>query len=102
MSMGTRRHLSVLITGAVLAAVCSAVPTAAQGGGGHISAAVSSLIDVGEDDVSRNPAVDVAQFGAQIRVDETDVGAFFIQFRSPLSKADRDGLFAVGVTFAQP
>ncbi len=63
---------------------------------------MSSLIDVGEDDVSRNPAVDVAQFGEQIRVDATDVGAFFIQFRSPLSKADRDGLFAVGVTFAQP
>ena len=45
MSMGTRRHLSVLITGAVLAAVCSAVPTAAQGGGGASAASAEQQAD---------------------------------------------------------
>ncbi|MDG2216634.1 MAG: S8 family serine peptidase [Acidimicrobiales bacterium] len=102
MRSGGQRRVSVLIAGAVLAAVCSAVPTAAQGGGGHPRSAVSSLVVVSEKDVSGNPEVRVAQFGAQILVDETGVGAFFVQFESPLSKTDRDGLFIAGVTFAQP
>ena len=99
---GGQRRISVLIAGAVLAAVCSAAPTAAQGGGGHPRSAVSSLVVVSEKDLSGNPEVRVAQFGAQILVDETGVGAFFVQFESPLSKTDRDGLFIAGVTFAQP
>ena len=101
MHSGSQRRVSALIAGAVVAALCSAVPTAAQGQGGYTSSAASSLTVVGEKDVSGNPNVGVAQFGAQIGVDETDVGAFFVQFESPLSKTDRDGLFAAGVTFAQ-
>ncbi|MGZ0219335.1 MAG: S8 family serine peptidase, partial [Acidimicrobiales bacterium] len=101
MHSGSQRRVSALIAGAVVAAVCSAAPTAAQGQGGHPRSAVSSLIVVGEKDVSGNPEVGVAQLVAQIGVDETDVGAFFVQFESPLSKTDRDGLFTAGVTFAQ-
>ena len=101
MHTSRQRLVAVLIAGAVIGALCSAVPTAAQDQGGHTSSAVSSLIDVGDNNVSANPEVGVAPFGEQVRVDDTDAGAFLIQFGSPLSETDRDSLFAAGVTFAQ-